>query len=1156
MISGASDPIGPSLDGVLPFADFLQSLRSAGVPVDTHDLLDLAKLLERWPGTDRDQFRDAIAALLARDRNDIRRIHDAFDAWFPRPKESEPTLLAKPPEPKSTPKPPVQPPRKWRIAPWPAAAFAIMLTVLIASLWPQPEPATPPKTMPVAQPVQIPETQRLEIDSSPPPPPPAAPSAVERRAITTFPWTVAVILTLGLLAGAAHRRARARGRKWMRKLAARELPAGEGPHRYEPAVAWPASPIPQHWIEEAANIIGRGVEESGATDQLDVDESLRRTLRAGMRPILVFEPPPRNEALVVLEDTSASMEPWATKVAFLLRMLAREGVAVEHYYFNSDPTFIARDRHGRPFPLERLADTRSERSLLVISTGIGLDAVLQQRRRLAATFRRWPRRSWLNPIANRRYWTRALGRAPMNVWPLTRDGLSSAAWELAAPEAAPSRRRTSPACNVSADDVERMKRLVALVPYPTLALVEQLRRRYCPDIPEEVILFFAGTGSAVRGGRLVLPPDEVQRLLHAQRVEAPRREQAVRGYLLEVLNASEPPKGTLAHERWQLDAALQRVQLAAAAGENPPAADVEKLEQLAQGPLHDEVQSATQVTNVPPDVRDRIAEGARRFAERVRQLAPRWAFPGLIAILAAALLAFTSYQVLEPLAPVRTEPRPLIEKAYDLEFIAASQPMAERLAEIRATRLNDDVPDRPMLSVGTVSEPAVQLPVTRPVTEANSGMYWQLRAQTASGSWAVSDALWVPKMRLRPEEVEPTATITIYVEIPDSRQLRLPYRITPAAQPDVTPSLGIAGVPMRLPPGRWTASIFANGFDPLQRDFTVVEGENPSFTLTLVPNRERQFGTLDLRLPPGALPSDVTVQSTTVRGPFTRWTGDEQLPAGRYTATFRHDFYDDRATPFAITAGGTTLLDFTARPAYGVVTITSDPAGAQMTTAGTRVMLTPGPSGGYKLRAPSGTYDVHAKLDGFLPLSESVQVAAGRRGTFVLEMKPALTEAGGHNLGIRVPAQELDNWSWAAVAAGVIRHYEPNTSVKQCEIASQALGKDCCSANGLPVCNVPYSIVNVLESRKLLATNIGPAAFSLVKKEIDEGRPIVAMIALPSGGGHFVVIAGYRQSAEQGYLGIQDPYTGDLSIVAYDLFLNNYKNFGRWVETYTTQSPR
>src|SRR5207244_1430304 len=82
---------------------------------------------------------------------------------------------------------------------------------------------------------------------------------------------------------------------------------------------------------------------------------------------------------------------------------------------------------------------------------------------------KWPARTWVTPLTSRAHWRRELADVPMNVWPMTPGGLSAAARDLlfdathrptAPPDAIAGARR------VSADDLERVKRLVALVPPP------------------------------------------------------------------------------------------------------------------------------------------------------------------------------------------------------------------------------------------------------------------------------------------------------------------------------------------------------------------------------------------------------------------------------------------------------------------------------------------------------------------------------------------------------------------------------------------------------------------------------------------------------------------------------------------------------------------
>jgi hypothetical protein len=541
------------------------------------------------------------------------------------------------------------------------------------------------------------------------------------------------------------RRGKAAGRQ-----AADELADGKGPHRYESTVKSGGPPFPPSWVEDTATIIGRGVEDDATSDQLDVDETLRLTLREGVRPVLAFEPPPRNSALLVLEDTSPAMAPWAAKVAFLLDGLVRQGIAVERWFFETDPSLVSREQFGRTVRLERLADTRGERALLVIATGEGLDEVLLQRKRLASTLKeRWTRRSWLNPIANRRYWPAALRRAPMNVWPLTRDGLRGMAWELAtAPIVAASARRAAEVRDVTADDVERIKRLIALVPHPTLALAEQLRRRYCPNVPDEVILFLAREG-ALHGERVLLSDEEVRRLLCAQRREAPNRERRVREYLIEVLDASTPPEGSVAHLRWQADRALQTINAAAAGGADAPAEAVESLAALADGPLADEVQSAVDLTDAPSPVRTRVEEASRRFAARARGLAPRWAAPGAAGMLAAALLAFASYRGAKPVANGRGEVVPHVLGAYQLSFGPATMPDKEHVGYVNLWLARKGVPKDVELYWGKRHITLRYEDLGLNVREEDTGEWWQARTPMQPyGNLALSNAVWVPKMHV------------------------------------------------------------------------------------------------------------------------------------------------------------------------------------------------------------------------------------------------------------------------------------------------------------------------------------------------------------------------------------------------------------------------
>jgi hypothetical protein len=61
-----------------------------------------------------------------------------------------------------------------------------------------------------------------------------------------------------------------------------------------------------------------------------------------------------------------------------------------------------------------------------------------------------------------------------------------------------------------------------------------------------------------------------------------------------------------------------------------------------------------------------------------------------------------------------------------------------------------------------------------------------------------------------------------------------------------------------------------------------------------------------------------------------------------------------------------------------------------------------------------------------------------------------------------------------------------------------------------------------------------------------------ARIGWNGGGGHFVVLTGYRSSGKVREVEVQDPWTGR-STLAVDAFATNYKNSGTWTHTYLTR---
>jgi uncharacterized protein with von Willebrand factor type A (vWA) domain len=90
----AASPFGPRADAGPPglaakLLGFCEELRSEGVAVGTSELLDALAALDEVPWTSRDDFREALAATLAKSQEDRRLFELLFERWFFRATEAE-----------------------------------------------------------------------------------------------------------------------------------------------------------------------------------------------------------------------------------------------------------------------------------------------------------------------------------------------------------------------------------------------------------------------------------------------------------------------------------------------------------------------------------------------------------------------------------------------------------------------------------------------------------------------------------------------------------------------------------------------------------------------------------------------------------------------------------------------------------------------------------------------------------------------------------------------------------------------------------------------------------------------------------------------------------------------------------------------------------
>lgn len=892
-------PDNASLGDVVPLGEFLWSLRQRGMAVSLRHYRSVERLLLRWPSTDVRLLRDAVASLIARDEQEIAEVRAAFDEWFDE-----------------TPAPPPPPPPKTRRVPGSRLVSAVLVLILITissvagvKAWQWMHPPTQPS---IIQP-----TPAAPDAAAPPPAPPALPPAPRGDSMRVAAMA-ATLAALVILAGAVARRTRRRRAEWKRTYLSESLGESAGPTRYEPAVKRAEPLIDRRWVEDVATIIGRGVDSDESSDHLDIEQSLRLTLRAGMRPQLAFEPPPRNAAVLILHDISSEMRPWREKVDAFVAELIRQRLAIERWFFDSDPSAVWSESFGQRVTLERLSGQRGHLSLLVISSGAA--GRLADEHASMAVLRRWNYRAWLNPVANVEYWPAALRRLPIHVWPLTRNGLQGMAWDLAHTSRSVQNELVDAPRPVTADDVERMKRLIALVPSPTLALADELRRRYASDVPEEVVLFLAADG-AFRGERYSLPKEDVIRLLAAGRIDAPSREKRVRNYLLDVLRDSEPEAGSVAHLRWQLDTAMQQMHVNAMNGD-AHAQSVAVLGTLAEGPLREEVEAAAGILGPAHPVARTVRRALRAAASRlpdvvpesVRALPPRLAWPGFAALPIAAVIAACTFAGLRPIGrgagdALQHETRYQLTNAgngtYSLRRIAKAPATAEVYADSRLLQ-------------------KVSVPGTLHVNR--EGVYLQARALLPTGQLALSNLVWVPKPVLQ---------------------------TMPATKADIS--------------GRKQPDVKPPDPTPLPRPVLPPKEQNPT----------PQFGTLHIEVEPPMTFADLDVRNSS-RQKIAWKGGDLSLVPGTYDVS-NADFGVASGQAIVIAGQKTSLA---VKPARGVVTLSvtgKAEASMRLQSQQPGVDLMPRAGGRYELFAPSGKYEIELRVPGSDRVTEWVSVTAGVR---------------------------------------------------------------------------------------------------------------------------------------------------------------------------------
>lgn len=156
-------------------------------------------------------------------------------------------------------------------------------------------------------------------------------------------------------------------------------------------------------------------------------------------------------------------------------------------------------------------------------------------------------------------------------------------------------------------------------------------------------------------------------------------------------------------------------------------------------------------------------------------------------------------------------------------------------------------------------------------------------------------------------------------------------------------------------------------------------------------------------------------------------------------------------------------------------------------------------------------------------------------------------------LNFTMPYQEQTQWCWSAVSVSTSLYYNSSSTWTQCSLVNAELGQtSCCQTGDSSECNQPWFLDVALKRTGNLAKFVaGSVALSTIRSQINKKRLLGVRIGWSGGGGHFVLIEGYRTNTN--FIAVEDPWYGS-SDVDYSTFTTSYQDSGIWTHTYYTQS--
>jgi hypothetical protein len=170
--------------------------------------------------------------------------------------------------------------------------------------------------------------------------------------------------------------------------------------------------------------------------------------------------------------------------------------------------------------------------------------------------------------------------------------------------------------------------------------------------------------------------------------------------------------------------------------------------------------------------------------------------------------------------------------------------------------------------------------------------------------------------------------------------------------------------------------------------------------------------------------------------------------------------------------------------------------------------------------------------------------------------------------------QKQTKWCWAAVTASLIRFFDPDRDLSQCQVVKKCRPKvavcpvcredvfcahcadvDPCTDGANKASNRTYKLSDALEKMNVRFSRCNyPIPLDEVRRQIHEGLPVAVRIDWGDGRGHFVVITAVGPADPRGdnhtWLRVANPEDQVASYIAYRTLRDSYNGEGQWTHTY------